>query len=177
MIYLGVIISVNFVCLLVALWQAFEARKISTDLQESSYIFIAMALILIVSFVGVPVVYIAEDNTLASYFLMIGVIFIICTSVLVLIYVPKWRAYRKREEKKRDSAISNMSSHLSDGEGIEILWSPKDLVELESKVEQLSRENEEYKHEIDELKKLLDPDDSNEFKRKSVTFENEESKE
>ena len=139
-----------------------------------------MAQILVVSFVGVPVIYIADDNTLASYFLTMGVIFIICISVLVLIYVPKLRAHRKRESSKHSCVTSTASSQLSDVEGINILWAPNDIIELESKVDQLSKENEDQKHEIDELKKLLNreigPSEESGCKRKSVTFENGESK-
>ena len=47
--FLGVLGVINAGSLLVALYQAWQARKVSTDLQESSYIFIAMALVLMVS--------------------------------------------------------------------------------------------------------------------------------
>jgi hypothetical protein len=152
--FLGTLCLINVGCLLVALWQAYEARNVSTDLQESSYIFMAMALILIVTFVGVPVTYIAHENSLAIYFVTTGIIFTICTSIMVLIYVPKYKALKKRQKMNpaRDSFVSSTSS---DGEGINIVWSPEVLAELESKVAKLTKENAKMKSEIEEMKELL----------------------
>lgn len=145
--------TLNVGCLLVALWQAYEARKVSTDLQESSYIFIAMALILMVSFVGIPVIIVAEELPSIKYFISASVIFSICTSILVLIYVSKYRAFKKKKQTARQHSSSSRES-TSDCEGINILWSPRDQDLLET-------ENKELKKEIEELKRLLRREERN----------------
>ena len=88
-IFLGVLCLINLGSLIVATIQAYQARNMSTELHESSYIFIAMALILLVSFIGVPVLFIARDNTQAYYFVTAGLVFVVCSSILLLIFVPK----------------------------------------------------------------------------------------
>lgn len=85
--FFGLLGAINAGCLMVALWQAYQARDISTDLQESSYIFIAMSLILMVSFIGVPIIIIVEGNSDVFYFISAAIIFVICAAVLLLIYV------------------------------------------------------------------------------------------
>ena len=151
LVFLGVLGFINAGSLLFALWQAYQARKVSTDLQESSYIFIAMALILMVSFVGIPVIIIAEENRDAYYFLSAAVIFTICSSLLVLIYVPKYMAFKEHKPRRqagvRDLRNSTpLSSH--DEEGINILWSPNHQADLEE-------ENKKLLKEIDQMKKML----------------------
>ena len=69
LIFTATLCVINLGSLIVATIQAYQARNISTEqLQESSYIFIAMALILLASFMGVPIIVIARDNTTAYYF-------------------------------------------------------------------------------------------------------------
>ena len=68
LIFTATLCVINLGSLIVATIQAYQARNISTELQESSYIFIAMALILLTSFMGVPIIVIARDNTTAYYF-------------------------------------------------------------------------------------------------------------
>ena len=153
MIFLGVLASINAGSLIVALWQAYLARNVSTDLQESSYIFVAMALILMVAFIGVPVIIISIGNNAVSYFISAYVIFAICMSILVLIYVPKWKAFRERKKMGTNTLHRFGSSSLqSDDEGINILWYPKDQQEAEEKnreltkkLDMLQKENEEFK--------------------------------
>lgn len=143
--------SINAGSLVFALWQAYQARKVSTDLQESTYIFVAMALILMVSFVGIPVILIAEENRDAFYFLSTAVIFTICSSLLVLIYVPKYIAFKETQQRRqagvRDSRLSSLSSSHHD-EGISILWSPHQQADLEE-------ENKKLLKEINTMKKML----------------------
>ena len=130
---------------------AYRARNIATELQESNYIFTAMALILLVSFIGVPVVIIARENVSAFYFVSAGLIFVVCQAILLLIFVPKVKALREKEKEKaqqspsgdRSSLPSTASSSSGDDEGIRILSTRAEQAELEKSVADLERLLEE----------------------------------
>jgi Na+/melibiose symporter-like transporter len=141
--------------LLLALCQAYLARKVSTDLQESNYIFITMALILLVAFIAVPVVIISKENRTVSYFIRASVIFVICTSVLVLIYVPKWKAFNKRIKNQKLGLVRQRSS-FSEDQGINILWSPKDQIEVEDQNKGLLEQNKGLLEQNEKLLKEIE---------------------
>ena len=90
-VFLAILFVINIGSLLFALFQAYKARNISTEFQETQYIMGAMALILFVSFIGIPVMVLARENTAAFYFVTAGLIFVVCISIQLLIFVPKVR--------------------------------------------------------------------------------------
>jgi len=94
-VFFAVLCVIDIGSLLFAVIEAFKARNISTDLQESSYIFTALSFILQVGFIGIPVIHIAKEVPDAYYFITAGIIFVTCASVLVLIFGPKVKALRK----------------------------------------------------------------------------------
>jgi len=61
-IYLGVLGVINLGALLVAFIEAYLARNISVELSESAYIMKVFFIILLVSFIGIPVIIIAREN-------------------------------------------------------------------------------------------------------------------
>ena len=176
-IFIGVLAFINVGSLFVALWQAYLARNVSTDLQESSYIFVAMSMILMVFFMGAPVIIISKDNNDVSYFIRVSVIFAICMSILGMIYVPKLIAFRKRKQQ-RGATLTRFgsSSLMSDTEGINILWSPRDQQDMEEKTRALNEKITLLKKENEELKQKTFNDSSSGLtmeglgRRTSLTF-------
>merc|ERR1711933_560850 len=140
-IFLGVLCGINFGSLLLALFQAFKARKISTELQESNYIFMAIVLVTQVMFIGIPVVYIAQDNVAAYYFVSSGIIFVVCSSVLLLIFLPKVQALRKTESNDGETSRYSASNASTDSvvEGIRILNAPRAVAEQGKEILELKR--------------------------------------
>jgi hypothetical protein len=136
-IFLATLGMINLGCLLVAVFQAYQARSISTELQESGYIFTAMQFILIVSFIGIPVMVVARENVKAFYFIRAGIIFVVCTSILILIFIPKVLALRK-SILPRNPSPSLLSSN-SDNDGIKILISPLVVAQMEQEIKELKR--------------------------------------
>lgn len=136
-IFATILCVINLGSLLFALLQAYRARNISTEFQESNYIFMAMTLVLLASFIGIPVMIIAQDNTAAYYFVAAGLLFVVCASVLLLVFVPKCRALRSEE------SASNRRYTVADG--IQILNT--DMAQNE-----LARENDELRQENLRLK-------------------------
>jgi len=97
----------NISVLLLAVYQAYVARNISTEFAESEHIAKALSLTLLVSFVTIPVMVIVTDEPRAFFFALTSVITVLCVSVLLFIFVPKI-IYSGKETKDRVSkAITN----------------------------------------------------------------------
>jgi len=99
--YAAVIAVINLCSLAFALYEAVAAKGISTEYSESDYIFRAMTLIILVFFIGIPVLFIASDNGEAYVFVFAGIIFVVCGSILLLIFGPKILILRKQERKRQ----------------------------------------------------------------------------
>lgn len=145
-IFLAVLCIINIGSLLFAVIEAYKARNISTELQESSYIFTAMAIILLVSFIGVPVLIIAHETN-AYYFVVVGIVFVVCSSILLLIFIPKIQAVRKPQAGGHGfGSLGNMLSTLRtasaeslEDDGIRIYDVKLALVQMESEIRQLKQ--------------------------------------
>jgi len=98
-----------------------------------------MALILLVSFIGIPVIIIARENVSAYYFVSSGLIFVICASILLLIFAPKMKALRKKKLRRQSDTSGSRTSAISstDNEGIRILDTWRGQAELEKEVANL----------------------------------------
>jgi len=182
--YLLSLAIVNLGAVVISVYQAYNARKISTEFSESKYIFRALTLVVLVCFIGIPVLIIASENTDAFFFVLSGIIFTICCAVLLLIFVPKIinRNYKRKrtivsesmgrnstEFGRHSSYLNNRDSGAfsvqeSSGEveddcaGPKILHSPNRREVLEKKVKALKEENKTLKKRI----KTLELKDCNE---------------
>lgn len=78
-----------------AVYEAFRSNGFSTEYDESEYIFKAMIGILLACFVGIPVIAISQDSPQAYSYVVAAMIFLTCSLVLLLIFVPKMRALNK----------------------------------------------------------------------------------
>ncbi|KAG7337152.1 7 transmembrane sweet-taste receptor of 3 GCPR [Nitzschia inconspicua] len=83
------LVAINFGMLCAAAFQSWRTRNLSTEFQESQSIFRALWGILLVVFIGAPVLFIAQDNSNAYLFVSSAIIFVTCLLILLLIYVPK----------------------------------------------------------------------------------------
>lgn len=91
--FYAVLAALNFLLLCYSLFVAWQARDISTELSESDYIFKAMAVIVLVCFIGIPVIILARENPAAYFYVCTGIIFVTSTSILLLIFLPKLAAF------------------------------------------------------------------------------------
>lgn len=115
-----------------------------------------MSFIVLVSFVTIPVLVIAEEDIRAAYFVSCALVFVICMSILGFIFGPKvWAGANQQVSKKSIATtvknhktnttfsaddVSYASTVQSSHEGALILEHPK--------------KNEDMKAELKELKKL-----------------------
>lgn len=96
-ICISLLAALNGTALLMANFQAWQARNLSTEYGESKYIGMAMACILQVIVVGVPLLFLVYENPPADYFVRSTIVFVICASILLLIFGPKMYHHRKRK--------------------------------------------------------------------------------
>lgn len=97
--YIIALATVNAGALCFTLFQAWQARNLSTEFAESHYIFKALLTVLLLMCVGVPVLIIASDNADAQLFVSSSIVFAFCIAVLLLMFVPKIR-YEKAARAK-----------------------------------------------------------------------------
>jgi gamma-aminobutyric acid type B receptor len=92
-IIISLVTVVNGIALIMANVQAYRARRISTEYGESRYIAMAMVSILQVVLVGIPILFLVDENPTARYFIQCSIAFVICMSILLWMYVPKMKAW------------------------------------------------------------------------------------
>jgi hypothetical protein len=110
-----------------ASYQSYLARRISTEFSESEYIGKAIACILVVSFVGVPTVILVSEEPRAKYFFLTSLIFVIATSVLLFVFVPKILTRRKADRCSIRNAIRESTLNVSQQlRGNFVLQTPQD---------------------------------------------------
>ena len=103
--YLSIILALNLSMVVLANIQAYRARKITTEYAESRFIGIIMVSILQACCIGLPLVAIVSDQPVANFILRSGLIFVVCMSMLLLMFVPKmrylkkWKADKKKKKK------------------------------------------------------------------------------
>ena len=155
--YLAVLGAINAGVLIFSVYEAYSARSISTEFAESDYIFRILVLILLVFFIGVPVLVIARETPAAYVFVFAGIIFTICCSVLLLIFVPKYLALKKAKKKSKEkqdrkqeestskiSSVSRLSSAESEAEGIKIVADGRAQRELEEENRRLRKQMQKF---------------------------------
>ena len=81
--------AVNLGVLVIANWQAYEARSIQSEFSESRFIAIVMASMLQACISGLPVLFLVRELPRAFYLVLVFMDLIICMAVLLLIFVPK----------------------------------------------------------------------------------------
>jgi hypothetical protein len=182
--YALVLAIVLFGVLAYACYEAYVARKVSTEFAESEYIALVLGAIVLVSFLGVPVMIIAQDGSRARFYVEAGIIFIVCLSILLLIFVPKILALRREKKSKSvliPSAQRNAvqvssvrpgvvvsglylpSAFFSDqtsteeedpDDGIKVLQHPKEVQNLKEQNAELKSQNKSLTSEMAKMRRL-----------------------
>ena len=102
--FIIVLIVINCTAVIIANVQAYQARHINVEFQESKYIAMATASMLQAFVIGIPVVALLDEDPRAIFIVISLLIFITCTAVLLLLFVPKivyLRAYEAEQALKK----------------------------------------------------------------------------
>ena len=154
--FVTILVVIDAVALCLAAWQAYQARGVATEFAESDFIARAIMIMILVSSIGVPTMILVEDDARASFFAMTSIIFTLCSSLLLCIFVPKIKAslrgdfnakaaIRKSIIRAPPLDMSDSDSSSGQGSGIKIV----------SNQQVLSSENDKLKSEITELKRQI----------------------
>ena len=146
-IFLSLIVVVNALALFLANVQAWKARNISTEFSESSYVALTMASFLQALLIGLPLLALVQSDSKARYFVWSGIIFVVSSTVLLLMFGPKILAVKNGMESSvtslRGSATDNLPSILRKASNYE------NSQRMEDRIRQ------KYKERFERLKDLL----------------------
>ncbi|KAL7530985.1 hypothetical protein ACHAXR_003784 [Thalassiosira sp. AJA248-18] len=109
--YLIILTIVNFAAMIIANIQAYQARNIHVEFSESRYIALATASVLQAFIFGVPLVALIKEDPQANYIAMSMLIFIACTAVLLLLFVPKILYLKEYNAKKAAKGSTTAVAH------------------------------------------------------------------
>jgi len=114
--FLPLLIIVDLAALILANIQAYRGRAINDELSESKYIGLATLSMMQIFVIGVPLLVIVHTNPAAKFFVWTGIVFIVSSTTLLLIFVPKLINSRKPARKKSNvsSAYVSTASHATD---------------------------------------------------------------
>jgi gamma-aminobutyric acid type B receptor len=114
--YLVPLSALNFVAVIIACCQAYQARGIKSEFSEAKYIGLTVFSLFQAFMMGVPVVAVVRDMPEAFYLVLTIMIFLLCMAVLLLIYLPKMFLQHKyakmtvSEQRRALQACLNRSS-------------------------------------------------------------------
>jgi hypothetical protein len=95
--FLGLILLINIAALVVALYQSYRARNLPTDFNESYYVSVATFSLLESLMLGGPLLVLVHDNPTADFLIKSILIFIICSTILSFMFIPKYLQRNLRE--------------------------------------------------------------------------------
>jgi len=87
--YIILLVTINFVALCLACWQAFRARDIDSNFSETRFIGFSLASILQTFLSGIPIIAVVRDLPDALYLITTFMIFVLTLVILMFIFVPK----------------------------------------------------------------------------------------
>ena len=115
-IYYAVLGLLNVGALILALIQAWQARNISDEFSESKSVGLALYSWLQILLVGVPVLLLIDrHNAKARYFLLVALIFLVCMTMLLIIFIPMLRQIKRAQMRRKVQLSNNSHSYSSDG--------------------------------------------------------------
>jgi hypothetical protein len=134
-----------------AIFQAWKARNLSTEFAESKYIANALFISLIASVLTAPILIVVKDQPDAAAFISTALIFVLTSSTLGSIFIPKIIYHRKRTSFSSTdfrsggsrfdaSSTSSTSSIFSMGDGGERILTTKNQQTLTKEIKALERE-------------------------------------
>jgi hypothetical protein len=114
--YLAPLAILHGIILFLAIQQLWVSRDLSTEFQESSHVFKSLLMILLVLFIGLPVLLLTRGNGNANLFTTSAITFVMCTSILGLMFIPKIR-YEQHRKSQSDITVGGIGGIGGGGGG------------------------------------------------------------
>lgn len=118
-VFVGVLLSLNGCMIIAANVMAYRARHIKMEFSESSYIAIAMFIILQVLILALPVFIFDTGQNVARVATQVLVL-VVASSILSLVFIPKiafWFRYKKLEIEREERRKNRVAAVLQNQEG------------------------------------------------------------
>jgi len=106
------LIILNLVLLIIANWQAYNARLIESEFSESTYIGFVMAILLQAVLTGVPLLFLIRELPQAYYVVLISMVFVVCMAILLLIFLPKMVATERFRRQPPDAQARQLQDSV-----------------------------------------------------------------
>ena len=149
--FLVVLATIHLGVFIFAFLEAWKARNLSMEYAESSYVFLAMMAIVAVSFVGVPLLFLAGDNPSAMVFLGGAIVFVASSSILLLTFVPKLR-YHWKQQQQGDRRTKCHITGLEQARKPASQWSVAHLIkEVSERRAETSNRNQQISHRTQQI--------------------------
>jgi hypothetical protein len=133
-VIVSIVAVLNGAALIGANVEAYKSRNVDTEYGESNYIGLIMGSYLQVVAVGLPLFFLVNDNPTARFFLFSSMVFLMSISVLLLLFIPKWRLARQRRRNlptipsiastERNDMSRNFSSVVSNRQSEDTTLTP-----------------------------------------------------
>ena len=107
--FASLLILVNGAALMIACTRAYQARHLDEEFSESRWIGVACASWIQVIVIGVPVLLLTQTQPIAQYFTQTALIFLVCSSMLLLLFVPKMKMISKLSSAPQRSGRTSLS--------------------------------------------------------------------
>ncbi|GAX23840.1 gamma-aminobutyric acid type B receptor [Fistulifera solaris] len=118
--FLAPLAGINWSVIVIACYQAYEARSIKSEFSEAKYIGLALFSLFQAFITGIPVLVIVRDSPQAYYISLSLMITLLSLAVLVLIFVPKIMMQRQyaglseaEQRRKLQSSVVRSSNDRS----------------------------------------------------------------
>ena len=112
--YVSVLGTLNIGVLIIAIVEAYRARKIASELAEAKHFGIALLSMLQVSLLGIPLMAVVRDDPQAYYLTLCLLVFIVCMVVLLVIFIPRIVHARQYENKSNTSQRKMISQAVKE---------------------------------------------------------------
>ncbi|KAL7554818.1 hypothetical protein ACHAWF_018402 [Thalassiosira exigua] len=178
-LYASILLVTNFSAVALASFQAYRARKITVEYTESKWVAVILVAILQAVAIGIPLIALMDGNPTANFVVRAGLIFIICITFLLAMFIPKMiyhndavEAAKKKQSQIRESALrrtafmarvaaqndgavdsQNFTPSLRRRSGVRVLFHPKSHEdEMEAMKDELQNTKQELRYLIDQAR-------------------------
>ena len=104
--FVALLTIVNLGALVILNVQAYKTRSINTEYSESKYIVIVVASMAQAGFIGIPLLFLVGEEPQATFVVRVLLIFVTCSAILCLIFIPKILNSKDVEKQRRDYTLT-----------------------------------------------------------------------
>jgi len=142
--FITLLVLLDLSALVLACVQAYRARDMNDELTESRWLGVACASWVQVLAIGAPVIALTRNQPVASYFVRSALVFLVCVSMLLFMFVPKMMLVYKKPQEAPKSSNKYSKQHVNTSQQ-ELKRYQDRINQLEQSLKQASA-NEESKN-------------------------------